>query len=200
MSPVVIDLNCPTCGAAIPAGAKECEYCGRPLVIQNVTTILDLDDVQIKRYTNTYKKLLDEDPSNPEIWKAIGITQLKLGLYPAADKSFTQAAEFCFDDGDIHFYLAITKLGGKRPAFVKRNELDLALQELEAASGIEEKGIYEYLAAVITFDYFARKGFNIRPNYSEHMDSAKQRGYSESDVLALNELMKVDTNHLPSID
>lgn len=200
MVPEVVNLTCPGCGAPILNDEKICDSCGRPLVIQNVKTLLDLDDMQVKKYSSTYKQLLSDDPFNSKVWKANGLTQIKLGLYPAALKSFEKASEFCFDDGDIHFYTAIAKLAGKRPAFIKRDDLNGALQELDAALGIEKKGMYEYLAGVITYDYFARKGFKISPNCVEHFENAERYGCSESDIVTLNELLKFDTRNLPDVD
>ena len=134
MSPDVINLVCPGCGSPINSNLKECEYCGRPLVIQNFKTIVDMDKPLTNKYVNEYRKILANDPYNPEINKAMGLGLLKLGLYDQAIEMFDKASTYDLTDSDTLFFSAIALLRGKRPAFVKRNDIDAAMQKMISRS------------------------------------------------------------------
>ena len=200
MSPDVINLVCPGCGSPISSNLKECEYCGRPLVIQNFKTIVDMDKPLTNKYVNEYRKILANDPYNPEINKAMGLGLLKLGLYDQAIEMFDKASTYDLTDSDTLFFSAIALLRGKRPAFVKRNDIDAAMQKIEAAKAIECKGVYDYMMAVIKYDYFRRKGFKINPDYTGHLALADEAGYSDADVDELNSILGFDSRNLPEVD
>lgn len=200
MTPEVVNLTCPGCGAPLSAGIKECDSCGRPLIIQSFKTFIDLNPVQTNNYSNEYRKILSTDPYNPEVNKALGLALLKLNMYDQATKMLDNASTFNPVDSDAFFFAGIAQLGGKRPAFVKRNQINEAIQKIEAAKMIESKPIYDYVLALIKYDYFYRKGFSITPNFKDHEKSAYDNGFSNSEKEELNAILKFNIDELPPVE
>lgn len=200
MTPEVINLVCPGCGSPISTGTKECDCCGRPLVIQTFKTLVDLDKPLTNKYVNEYRKILATDPFNPEINKAMGLSLMKLGLYEQSVTMLDNASTYDLSDADSCFFSAAARLCGKRPAFVKRDVIDVVIRKTEAAKMIEPKGIYDYFIGVVKYDYFYRKGFNISPRWDEHIVMAEENGLSETDIDELNEILGFDSRNLPEVD
>lgn len=65
---------------------------------------------------------------------------MKLKLFDKAEKTFQKAMEDNFDGADLYFYVAICLLNGKRPYMVSRQRFDKAIEYLNAALMIEDKG------------------------------------------------------------
>ena len=144
--------------------------------------------------------MLSREPDDPSVNKALGLTLMKLGLYPQSIAVFDKAESIAVFDPDIPFFSAVAELNGKRPNFNKRSNIDNAIAKATAATLIEPKAIYDYFLSVIKFDYFYRKGFSVSPDYEEHMENAENNGLTEADIDLLNEMMKIDTRALPPVD
>jgi len=196
MAPEIIDLTCPGCGAPVSTQYKECDCCGRPLVIQTFKTLIDLDGPIAVKYVNEYRKILQQDPYNPEINKSMGLAQLKLGLYDDASNLLDKATVYCPNDSDALFFSSLPRLKGKKPVLAKRSEIDVMIQKINAAILVEPKAIYEYMLAVIKSDYFYKKGFNIQPDYNDHFERSLQLGLSDTDVDELDTILGIKTRDL----
>ena len=67
---------------------------------------------------------------------------------------------------------------------------------MNAATMIEDRGVYFYFMAYIKYDYFKRKFLNTTPNYKDYLAQAKAKGCSPTDVKTLFEMLGVDNPNM----
>lgn len=187
----VIDLTCPGCGEPVNTSKKNCKYCGRELVITSFTSVSSMLPKDIQRYVNSYKKVLSEAPNNPTINLSIAMCYLKLKLYRQALFCFEKAIEDNFDNSETYFYAAVSLLQGKKAFLTPIADIKKAIEYVEAAIQIENRGIYYYFLAYIKFDFYERKSLNISPNFFEELTKAYQNNVSQEDIRILFELLCV---------
>ena len=145
----------------------------------------------INKYASTYKKALEKDPENLELNKSIAMCYLKLKLYDKAQPAFGKAIEDNFDDADMYLYAAVCLLKGKRPFMVTRQIVDQAIEYLNAALMIEQKGIYYYLRAYLKYDHYEMKRLRTMPTFMQDWQQANASGVSEMDKQQLFEILGV---------
>ncbi len=191
MSAQVVELNCPGCGNRVTTGQKQCEYCGGPIVIREMNTISGMTNVELNKYATAYRKVLTDNPDNTDLNKAIAICYLKLKLYDKALAAFENIISNNFDDSEVYYYAAICCLGGKKAFLNVREDIDKALNYLDIATSLENKGIYYYFMAYIKYDYFQRKHLNTSPNYLEILEMADDTGVSDADIEELFAILNV---------
>ena len=178
----VLELNCPGCGARVSASQKDCMYCHQPVVITQFSDVASMPLPMVNKYAGTYKKCLAENPDDKDVNNAIAMCFLKLKLYDKALAAFELAMEDNFDNAETFFYAAVCVLKGRKPFLLVRAEIDKAMEYINAALMIEERGLFYYFLAYIKYDYFYRKAFNVSPNYKQVLETAFQRGVSELDA------------------
>ena len=191
MPHTVVSLECPGCGAPASTAQRTCGFCQGPIVISTFNSVARMDMPLLQKYANSYKEALTNAPGDPQLNASIAMCYLKLRLYDRALPAFERAIESNFDDSEIYIYAAACLLRGQRPFVNSRETIDRALALVNAGIAIDPKGIYHYFAALLKYDYFARKFFNIEPNYQHAMVLARDAGLSEHDVLALHDLLAV---------
>ena len=113
-------------------------------------------------------------------------------MYDEAYNAFSKAIVDNFDNSETYFYAAICLLKGKKAFLQTRPEIDKILELMNAATMIEDRGIYYYFMAYIKYDYFKRKFLNTTPNYKDYLAMAKAKGYSELDVNTMFDVMGVE--------
>ena len=182
MSNAVVDLTCPGCGARVSTGQKTCDWCHAPIVLSSFRDIRDMALPAVNKSVNAYKKALLEHPDNNDLNKSAALCFLKLKLYDMAIPAFQKASEDNFTDSELYYLEAICLLRGRKAFLAKRSDIDKAVELLDAANGIEPKGIYYYFLAYIKYDFFERKSLNTSPNYRECLAMAQEAGVSELDV------------------
>jgi len=188
----VIDLNCPGCGGGVSTSQKQCNFCGRPIVITSFSDVQSFSPLDLNKYANNYRKALADNPDNDALNMSIAICYLKLKLYDNAIKAFEKAVEDNFDNPETFYYAAVSLLKGKKAFLAQRADIDKAMEYLNAAIMIEPRGIYHYFLAYIKQDYFERKYLNITPNWKETFQAAVQAGVSEADAAQLFEVLQVE--------
>ena len=146
---------------------------------------------EINKYTATYNNVLRSNPDNSDLNKSIGMCYLKLKMPDKALKAFEKAIEDDFNDSDLYYYAAICSLGGKKAFLNQRPAIDKAIEYINAALMVEEKGIYDYLLAYIKYDYFERKSFITSPNYKECLNKAKNAGVTDQDISQMYLMLNV---------
>lgn len=187
----VIDLKCPGCGEPVQTDQRNCKFCGREIIISSLNSIYDMTAQELNKYANTYKKALMDNPDNRELSVSIGLCYLKLKLYDKAYENFEKAIEEDLDNSEVYFYAAISLLKGKKAFLSTKVKIDNAIELINSAIMIENKGIYFYFLSYIKYDFYYRKSLNISPNFMEELTSARQNLVTVADVERLFELLSV---------
>ena len=185
-------LQCPGCGARVSIDQKECDFCHNPVTISSFNSVASMTPLQANKYAASYKQTLREDPDNKAVNTSIAFCYLKLRMYDEAYNAFSKAIVDNFDNSETYFYAAICLLKGKKAFLQSRPEIDKILELMNAATMIEDRGIYYYFMAYIKYDYFKRKFLNTTPNYKDYLAMAKAKGYSELDVNTMFDVMGVE--------
>ncbi|WP_068675030.1 hypothetical protein [Oceanobacillus sp. Castelsardo] len=184
--------ECPQCGAGVKLNSNTCEFCGSEYLIQTFSGLDGFDKKGIDKYIANYRKLVKEDPDNPELNGAIGICYLKLGLYDFASKYFDKAIEDMIENSDYYYYNAISKLKGKRPFLVPLTTIRKVEELLDAAISLQPgSGKYYYTHALIKYDYYYQKRLNTSPNYQELLEEAENYQLNDADKKAVDDLLKI---------
>ena len=193
MGSEVKELKCPGCGARIAIGMKKCMYCHNPVVVSTFNDVLNTSMPALNKHISSYTEYVNNYGDDNSVNKALGICYLKMGLYEKANAALSAAIDDNMTDSEIYFYLAASKLGGKRPYVNRKADNDEALQYLEIACNIEPRGIYYYFAAYIVHDYYKRKFLKYRTSYDEFMELANEYDFSEYDVNLLQQMLRQDS-------
>lgn len=192
MATQVSDIRCPSCKAAVTPSMEECPYCGNPVVISSFNSVLSMPLLQVNKYAASYKETLQDMPDDRNVNMSIGLCYLRLKMYDEAYQAFSKAIVDNFDCSDTYFYAAVCLLKGRKAFLLNRPEIDKILELMNAATMIEERGVYFYFMAYIKYDYFKRKFLNTTPNYKDYLALAKSRGCSSTDVDTMFQMMGVD--------
>lgn len=187
----VIDLKCPGCGEPVKTDQKYCKFCGREVIISSFNSVYDMTAQELNKYANTYKKALNEHPENTELSASIGMCYLKLKLYDKAFEHFEKAIEEDFDNSEIYFYAAISLLKGKKAFLATKSTVDKAIELVNAALMIENRGIYYYFLSYLKYDFYSRKSLNVYPSFVEELINARNNSVTLSDIDRLFELLCV---------
>jgi tetratricopeptide (TPR) repeat protein len=181
MTPQVINLNCPGCGAPVSTSQKTCEYCSRPIVIASLADTLSMPPLELNKYANAYRKELAANPDNRELNMSIAFCYLRLKLYDKALPAFEKAIEDNFDNPETFFYTAVCLLKGQKAFVASRAVIDKAEEYINAALMIEPRGIYYYFRAYIKYDYFSRKFLKTSPTWQEALQEADAAGVTDGE-------------------
>lgn len=176
-----VELTCPGCGAPVSIAQKECKFCHSPITISTFQSVYDMPAPEVNKYAGAYRKALADHPDDMQLNKSAAFCYLKLKLYDKAQPAFEKAIEDNFDDADLYLYAAVCLLKGKRPFLTPRKTVDQALEYLNAALMIEEKGIYCYLAAYLKYDHYELKRLCIQPDSQWELARAASYGVSDAD-------------------
>ena len=186
-----ISINCPSCGAPVSINDRECSYCNRPILLSSFNSMDGMSATELNKYISSYRKELNDRPSDRRLNRAAALCYMKLKMYDKASEAFEKAIEDNLDDADSYFFAAISLLKGKKAFLAKRPEVDKAIEYLSATNMIAPKGIYAYFHAYIKYDYFARKSLNTVPDYRELLEEAQRLGVTDYDVKVLFDLLNV---------
>lgn len=187
----VISIDCPSCGAPVSLDDRECAYCNRPILISSFNSVKEMSSVELHKYIASYRKELNDRPTDRRLNRAAALCYMKLKMYDMASQAFTKTIEDNFDDAESYFYAAVSLLKGKKAFLAKRADIDKAVEYLSAANMIAPKGIYSYFHAYIKYDYFARKSLTSPPDYKALLKEAQELGVSGYDVKVLFNLLNV---------
>lgn len=186
----VINITCPGCGAPVDTAAKNCKFCGRPVVITTFNSVYGMDKEALNNYKNTYQKELEKHPDNPEINLSLGMCLLKLNVYDKAAEKFNKAIEENIDNPEVYFWNAVCLLKGKRPFIQTRDTVDKAIDLTNTARMIEDRGIFSYFIAYLKYDYYQLKRLKQDPNYIEELQRARGT-VTQEDIRMLAEVLKI---------
>lgn len=182
MGAAAIEIRCPNCAAPVALNTSKCEFCRSPLTITSFNSIADMAPPMVNKYAGTYKKALDENPDDQVLNISMGMCYLKLKLYEKALPAFEKAMEDNFDNSEPFFYAAVCVLNGKKPFLHQRPEIDKIIEYVNAATMLEDRGIYHYFMAYVKKDYFERKFLNVSPGFADEIELAGRLGISQTDI------------------
>lgn len=188
----VVDLECPGCGYNVTTNTKQCPQCYREIVITSFDSAVSMAEDDVRKYTNTYKKVLSSHPDQPELNMTMAFCFLKLKLFDKALPYFDKAIEDNIDGSEAYFYAAVSMLRGKRPFLVSKAVISKIEEYVSAALEIEPKGIYYYFLAYIKYDYYEKKCFRTSPSSKEAVKLAQNAGLLEKDIIQLYQTLSVE--------
>lgn len=176
----VIDIRCPGCGAPCSVRQKDCEFCGRALVVSSFSSLAGLGPSDLRKYTQSYQARVGAE-QDPGLYAALGIVCLKMGLFDEANGAFESAMREGVENSEVLFYAAASQLGGKRPFLCSLAHVRRAETLLVAALRLETRGAYYLVLAYLAYDYYERKFLNHEPSYVELLAQSVAAGLSEDD-------------------
>ncbi len=192
MSQNIIELNCPGCGARVSISQNTCEWCHKPITISTFNSVYSMPLQEVNKYSKEYGKLLQDNPDNAILNKSVAMCYLKLKLYDKAIVSFEKAMEENLDESETYFYSAVCLLRGKKAFLARRDDIEKAIEYIDAANMTEPRGIFYYFLAYLKYDFFERKYLNVFPDYRECLTLARSMGYSTYDVSMLFDTLGVE--------
>ena len=191
-----LDIRCPGCGASVSTDQTECMFCHKPVIVSSFNSVTEMSSLELNKYVSSYKKSLNDHPDDRSLNMSVALCYMKLKMYDEAYNAFSKAIEDNFDYSDSYFYAAVCLLKGRKAFLLNRPEIDKILELMNAATMIEERGVYFYFMAYIKYDYFKRKFLNTTPNYKDYLALAKAKGCSPTDVKILFEMLGVDNPNM----
>lgn len=189
-------MRCPGCGASVGVNTELCEYCGRTVVVTSFSNLVGLGIADLHNYRNAYSTSLAQDPDSP-VNAALGIIQLKLGLFQEARSSFVKSLAAHPDGAEAHFYAAAATLEGKRPFAAGKLLVVEAEKHLNAAIRLDGRGIFYWFHAFIAYDFFERKFLNHQPGFLRLIELANRAGVSPTDKDTLADILHLESVNLP---
>ena len=157
---------------------------------EGVHVINEFFDALIKRICDLMqsqpqnKALINENLDN-------GIRFINNKLYSKAVEALEKALENDMSNPEIHFYLSVALLEGKRPFLSQKSKITRIEEHLGTAISIEEKAIYYYFLAYIKYDFYENKSFKSIPNSYELASKANALGLNSIEIDELFELLRV---------
>lgn len=194
MAVKIVDCKCSGCGSAIVPSQTRCEYCDNPVVVTSFNSVYAQDLPSLNRLSRALDKDL-RDGNTPELSGNIKFTlggcYLKLKLYDKALQRFEEAIEEDFDNPEAPFYAAVSLLRGKKAFLASMIDIKKALEYVNAALMVEDRGVFHYFLAYIKHDFYARKYLNITPNWQEELLIARATNLSPTDCDMLFDILGV---------
>lgn len=195
MAVKVVDLRCSGCRSALDPSASFCEYCGNPVVISSFNSVLGKPVPELGKLA----RALESDAQgggDPEMENMAKFTQgscyLRLKLYDKALPKFEAAIEDNFDNPEGYFYAAVCLLKGKKAFLTPMPTIKKALEYLDAALMIENRGVFNLMKAYLKYDFYARKYLQITPDYREELQMALANNVSQTDADTLFSILGVE--------
>jgi tetratricopeptide (TPR) repeat protein len=171
----VIDLRCSGCGGALATSEHFCKFCGNAVVASSFNSIYTATAQDAMKLARSLDKDLAEN-SNGDVISQISTTQafcyLKLRRYDEALSKFKAAIENNFDNPESHFYAAVCLLRGKKAFLVPLADIKLAMEYINSAQLIEDRGVFNYFLAYIKLDFHARRSLRASPDWRGELAAA----------------------------
>lgn len=192
MATQALDIRCPNCKAPVSTDQIKCKFCRSPITVSSFSNVTSMTGLELNKYVASYKESLSEHPDDRTLNMSVALCYMKLKMYDEAYAAFSKAIADNFDYADSYFYAAVCLLKGRKAFLLSRPEIDKILELMNAATMIEERGVFFYFLAYIKFDYFKRKFLNTTPSYKDYLALAKTKGCSPNDESELFVMLGVD--------
>jgi len=195
MAVKVVDLRCSGCGGALAPSERFCKFCGNAVVVTSFNDIFAASAQDAAKLSRALDKDLAAGPGG-EMGTLIKFTQagcyLKLKLYEKAQARFEEAIEENFDNPEAYFYAAVCLLGGKKAFLAPLAAIKKAIEYINAALMIENRGVFNYFLAYIKYDFHERRCLRISPAWREELSAALSNNLSPLDADSLFAILGVE--------
>ena len=195
MAVKMIDLKCSGCGFALAPSNVECPRCGNAITVTSFNSVYAQDLPTLNKLSRSLDKDLRDGSSpdlNGDIKFTLGGCYLRLKLYDKALLRFEEAIEENFNNPEASFYAAVSLLKGKKPFFAPMANIKKAIEYVNAALMVENRGVFHYFLAYIKYDFYARKCLRISPTWQEELTSALSTNLSPTDCDMLFDILNVE--------
>lgn len=196
MAVKMVDLKCSGCGYALTPSNVECPRCGNAITVTSFNSVYTQDLPTLNKLSRVLDKDLREGTSpelNSNIKFTLGGCYLKLKLYDKALQRFEEAIEENFDNPEASFYAAVSLLKGKKAFLTPMANIKKAIEYVNAALMVEDRGVFHYFLAYIKFDFYARKYLRISPDWREELMLAQSTtNLSPTDCTMLFDILGVE--------
>jgi hypothetical protein len=125
-----------------------------------------------------------------------GQKYLHLRLPAQALEEFTLATDTDSTNPDVYFLSAVATLNGEKAFLAPLAGIRRAQQLLEAATRLQDRGIFHYFMAYLVTDYYERKSLRAPVSASAAFSRALRLGVGQDEVIDLFHMLGVD-NPLP---
>jgi len=174
-------LRCKGCGANLSPENTTCNYCFSENIVKANENPFNLGQMLAKQYANYFKVKVQSNPLDVNAVFSLGLLSLNLKLYDLAIKNFQKAVELNPEEPEIHYFLALSMIKGRRPKTIPFKEIKEIEQFINSALQLGDKAKYYYLAAIINFDFYASNGMKVpQPDYNELFYNAR---YAEAEPI-----------------
>jgi tetratricopeptide (TPR) repeat protein len=174
-------LRCKGCGANLSPENTTCNYCFSENIVKANENPFNLGQMLAKQYANYFKVKVQSNPLDGNAIFSLGLLSLNLKLYDLAIKNFQKAVELNPEEPEIHYFLALSMIKGRRPKTIPFKEIKEIEQFINSALQLGDKAKYYYLAAIINFDFYASNGMKVpQPDYNELFYNAR---YAEAEPI-----------------
>ena len=195
MAVQIIDMKCSGCGEGLAPSMVKCPYCKKAVAITSFNSVYAQDLPTLNQVSRDLDKDLREG-NTPELSGNIKFTLggccLKLKLYDKALQRFEEAIEENFDNPEASFYAAVSLLKGKKAFLTPMADIKKAIEYVNAALVVEDRGVFHYFLAYIKYDFYARKYLRISPDWQEELMLAQSTNLSPTDCTMLFDILGVD--------
>ncbi len=189
-----IVLKCPGCGSPVEVEDGQighCEFCQNPVPVTKMEEVRKLTPPQTMTFISSCNQALAAAPKSQTVNSALGMCFLKLKMYDKAWANFDKIIDDFPTNPETYFWAAVSLLKGKKAFLALRPTIDKILEYVQAACMLEDKGIYHYFLAYIKYDYFARKSYNVSPNWKQEYNNAVALGCTKAEANELFEILNV---------
>lgn len=170
-------IRCPNCGSVLEqVGENICAYCGQKVFVRRVRDAGSMTPLQLNKYAQAYRA-----QGGANALFSLGCCQLKLRQFDLAAASFEKCLAEDPEQAMAYYYLAVALMKGKRPFLQLRPVIDRAESCLESAESLETSAAFYYFHALIRYDYFARKRFNVSPDHTYYLSLVQECGGAYDD-------------------
>ena len=174
-------FRCKGCGASLSPENTTCNYCFSENIVKANENPFNLGQMLAKQYANYFKVKVQSNPLDGNAIFSLGLLSLNLKLYDLAIKNFQKAVELNPEEPEIHYFLALSMIKGRRPKTIPFKEIKEIEQFINSALQLGYKAKYYYLAAIINFDFYASNGMKVpQPDYNELFYNAR---YAEAEPI-----------------
>ena len=176
MAVQMIDLKCSGCGFSLAASDVECPRCGNAITVTSFNSVYTQPLPTLQKLSRTLDKELQAG-GTPDLEGKMKFTlggcYLRLKLYDKALQRFEEAVEEDFDNPEAAFYAAVALLKGKKAFLTPMANIKKAIEYVNAARMVEDRGLFHYFLAYLKFDFYARKCLRISPDWREELALAQ---------------------------
>jgi len=153
---------------------------------------MDITSPAMSKNSRIYAEAIKQNPDNPDLLYSAGMTFLAAGMYDRSLETLDRCISLDPFNNDALFLESIAALGGKRPFACDRRKVDKAIECINAAISLEDRGIYRFMSAFLRYDYYSRKFLRINPDYKSELETATMLGVSELEISDLFKLLKTE--------